>query len=242
MTMMNKFGWHTFGATVTGSRHKRLNRPNDDAYACIDLDMLNVSVISDGLGSRKYSSIGSELACRAVCEAALARKNLSASAILSRINSRWVELTEISGCSANDCEATCLFAYRKGGIIRVGRLGDGFIGVCFMNGRVKILTDPKDEHDINETECLSQRHDPAKWETAFFCERYVLGVVLCTDGVAVKPECLADFSRDCCREYARVNAHSAQREVMSWLPGMGFDDDSTISFLLRRHQNEANSY
>ena len=240
--MMSNYGWRTLGATVTGSYHVYCGRPSDDAFTCSNAFAWNVAAVSDGLGSKPHSSTGSKLACRAVREVVAFRESLSVSAILSRIHSRWVELVNVSGYDVKDCEATCLFAYRKGGIIRVGRLGDGFIGVCFMDGRVKILTDPKDEHDDNETDCLDLEHDPAKWETACFRERDIMGVVLCTDGVAVKPECLADFSRDCCREYVKASTAKAQREVASWLPGMGFDDDMTTAILLRRLTDGTHSY
>ena len=234
MTMTSNYGWRTFGATLTGSYHVHCGRPSDDAFTCSDAFAWNVAAISDGLGSKPHSSTGSVMACCAVREVMTSRESISASAMLSRVHSRWVELVNASGFDVKDCEATCLFAYRKGGIIRVGRLGDGFIGVCLMNGNVQILTDPKDEHDDNETDCLDLEHDPAKWETACFRERDIMGVVMCTDGVAVKPECRADFSRDCCREYVRVSAHKAQREIASWLPGMGLGDDMTIALLLRR--------
>lgn len=240
--MTTNYGWHTFGATLIGSYHEQCGRPSDDAFLCSDTFGWNVAAVSDGLGSKRHSSTGSKLACRAVHEVITSRENLCASAVLSRVHSRWRELVEESGFGARDCEATCLFAYRKGGVIRVGRLGDGFIGVCLMNGSVKILTDPKDQHNDNETDCLDLEHDPAKWETACFREGEVLGVVLCTDGVTVKPECLADFSRDCCNEYTRTNSHKAQREVVSWLSGMGFDDDRTIALLLWRHHYGTHSY
>ncbi len=231
--MMTSYGWHTFGATVTGSYHTDRGKSSDDYYGCLGTKTFTAACVSDGLGSKSHSSFGSRAACRSVCCSVAVSHGFSSSGILADVHSRWLSMVGKSGYSVRDCAATCLFAYRKGGIIRAARLGDGFIGVCMMNGDVKILTDTKEDLYVNETECLEESHCPAKWEVACFRESNVMGVVMCTDGIEVMQE---DFTRDFCREYVRVDAYRAELEVNSFIGTLGFSDDKTIACILRRTQ------
>lgn len=66
----NTFAWRGFSGTEVGPLHQRLGLPNQDScHLELENDLVLVAV-SDGLGSKSLSHIGSQAVCRAVVRVA----------------------------------------------------------------------------------------------------------------------------------------------------------------------------
>lgn len=234
---MNNHKWRSLGATLRSTYHLEHSIPNQDAFAVMNMNSLTIAAVSDGLGSKPHSDTGSKLACSSVCDVLASARIHPLSPTLSAVYSRWSKSVSLAGFSLDDSCATCLFAVVRNGVVSACRLGDGFIAVCLRNGRVKLLADNKDGSFINVTDCLSPEHSFLNWECVSFSAYDVIGVVLCTDGVAVEPQLACEFARSVCLECSRMNDAHAEREIASWLEILkhpGIDDDRTLACIIRR--------
>ena len=52
-----------YGASVIGKAHIKINKPNQDSYLIANNDEYTLAVVCDGLGSKKYSQVGSKKLC-----------------------------------------------------------------------------------------------------------------------------------------------------------------------------------
>ena len=55
-----------YGASVIGKAHIKLKKSNQDSYLIANEDEYTLAVVCDGLGSKKYSQIGSKKLCKVI--------------------------------------------------------------------------------------------------------------------------------------------------------------------------------
>ena len=184
-----------FGATVRGPAHIANGLPNQDAWIQVRTGSHYVVVVSEGMGSKPHSDIGSRAACRAVVEAVRlwCRYPLaSREVLLGLIHLLW--RARIAPRAQEDCACTCLFAVvNHDGEGVAGQLGDGLLAI-HDGARVSALSKRDDESFVNETTGLGLTTRLAAWRTAAVPagSRCIL---LCTDGVSddLLPDRLPEF-------------------------------------------------
>ena len=178
--------WKSFGASVRGPGHIATGTPNQDAWVSFHHTWGDGIVISDGVGSKPLSNLGSKAACRAAEFAAKAccnKTEIDYDTLLNCIKTHW--LSRIGPLDPRDCAATCLFAFRLGdGAIHLGMLGDGLAAAIKSDGSVVSLSEDKSQGFSNITAALSPNVSPKDWRYLSLPEEECFAVLLCTDGVA----------------------------------------------------------
>ncbi|MCQ4292106.1 MULTISPECIES: PP2C family serine/threonine-protein phosphatase [Stutzerimonas] len=227
--------WRSFGASVPGPAHLAAGTPNQDAWTASHRSWGDAIVVSDGLGSKPYSSFGSKAACQAVAQACRSRAGAASASLLQRITSNWLSL--VAPLEPRDCAATCLFAFRAGnGVIHLGMLGDGLVAAIRSDGSVMTLTDDKSQGFSNITSALSQRVSERHWQITSLPERDCLAILLCSDGVADDLEDIPGFVTgviEAHRSLAAVTASQRLQAMLEHWPTPKHSDDKTIACLCR---------
>jgi serine/threonine protein phosphatase PrpC len=230
--------WKSFGASVIGPGHVATGKPNQDAWAAFHHVWGDCIVVSDGLGSKPFSDLGSEAVCRAVAcaiHSCCGKAGIGYACLSDRIKNNW--LSFITPLESRDCAATCLFAFRiNDGVIRVGMLGDGLAAVLKTDGSVELLSDDKLDSFSNITAALSPNVTEKDWRWLSIPEDDCRSVVLCTDGVADDLTDIAGFVKAFAGAYcdfSMVSATRRARKMMENWPTPKHSDDKTIACLFR---------
>jgi serine/threonine protein phosphatase PrpC len=227
--------WKSFGASVIGPGHITTCKPNQDAWLGFHHTWGEGIVVSDGLGSKQYSDLGSHSACLAVAQAVCASSNsqIEKSALCEKVKDKWLSL--ISPLEPKDCAATCLFAYRTNErTITLGMLGDGLVAVVKNDGSVESLTDAKAEGFSNITVALSAKKKASNWQIMSVPEDECQSIILCTDGVSEDLSDTDGFVKEFCSAHRNLASVSAARNVRKMLenwPTPKHSDDKTIACL-----------
>lgn len=229
--------WRTFGASVIGPSHISSGKPNQDAWAAFHWVWGDGIVVSDGLGSKPFADFGSRAACLAlICSLHSCRNKDEMDHLLlsDRIKSKWLSL--IAPLVPRDCAATCLFAYRINGGVRIGMLGDGLVAALKVDGSVESLSDDKSEGFSNITAALSTDVTEKDWRWLSIHENDCQSIVLCTDGVADDLSDVVGFVKnfyDVHCSLSSVSAARRAREALENWPTPKHSDDKTIACLFR---------
>ncbi len=223
-----------FGATVRGPGHVADQMPNQDAWGHRRIGSLSIVVVSDGLGSRKYSREGSRAACESVVAAARQWARFPATTpdtFLGLIHLMW--RARISPRLPSDCACTCLFAaVRPDGSGIVAQLGDGLI-LMVDSGKITPLVIRADDDFANETQALGMAKSLSSWKVLEL-ESGTQSVILCTDGVAddLRHDRYGIFADWLCRDIRntkpRERSKTLARELRAW-PTPHHIDDKTIA-------------
>ncbi len=223
-----------FGASVRGPGHVADQMPNQDAWGHGRTGSLSIVVVSDGLGSRRYSREGSRAACESVVSAARQWARFPASTpdiFLGLVHLMW--RARISPRLPSDCACTCLFtAVRPDGTGIVAQLGDGLI-LMGDSGNTTPLVIRSDDDFANETQALGMTQSLSSWKVKEL-ETGIQSVILCTDGVAddLRHDRYGIFADWLCREIRnmtpRERSKTLARELRSW-PTPHHIDDKTIA-------------
>ena len=233
--------WDTWGASVIGPMHVKQGVVNQDSWVTRRYNWGNVIVVSDGLGSKRHSDVGSRAVCRAVIEAVKRyRKHPDAqfNDILRLIHANW--LVEIAPYSASDCAATCLFAIQDNDSIKLGQLGDG---LCAVYGDSEdthlIMSDDKEDSFSNYTTCLQDTFVLDDWVVNQVPIQHCKSVLLCTDGISedLLPEKQIGFLKELYHTYSNQERRKRQRDLKRWLknwPVPGHTDDKTLVCLSQK--------
>lgn len=233
-------GWLYFGASVRGPGHILDRLPNQDAWLGYASERLTYMVVSDGLGSRPLSHIGSRAACRAVAQALgiwATVPGAPTDKLLRLVHLLWA--LRIHPHSKDQCCATCLFAAvtPSSGLI-LCKLGDGLIQLLRPDGS-QLSLDREEEDFTNETTALGVATSLEPWTTRQepACPPGTT-VLICTDGVAddLQPRRLAAFSEHVRNKYAGVSQLEAQALLAAELRGWatpGHTDDKTLACMWR---------
>jgi len=231
--------WKSFGASVIGPGHIATGKPNQDAWASFHHLWGDGIVVSDGLGSKALSDLGSKAACKAV-ETAVRRFADAASTgtrptLLADIRDAWLEA--IAPLDPREAYATCIFAFLlRDGLVRIGLLGDGCAAAVKPDGSVKLLSDDKASGFSNITNALTPATDEAQWSLLEVPESECVAVVLCTDGVSDDLDDIDGFMTGFVaahRGLARATAARQARTMLEDWPVPKHSDDKSIACLVR---------
>lgn len=240
--LKNNFNLKYGKVSITGTHHK-----NQDYVICKRYKDLIFSVVSDGLGSKKYSHIGARIICEIIEEYVintLEYKKLEK--FVKIINREWVRRINNSGYNTKDFYATCLFCIIKNDDVYLGQLGDGFIcSITSKSNKTKssiVLKDDNENHFINETLCLNKVFNIKEWKLKHFVlrknEDFI--VILATDGLSIcnnEDEKIISFCKDLKKEYCNLKNYSQNKHIQdnitTWLTNWKSDDDKTIAFIIK---------
>jgi serine/threonine protein phosphatase PrpC len=231
--------WKSWGLTMKGPKHFREGLPNQDAWLARHYLRGDVLVVSDGLGSKPKSHLGSRAACRATAAAARIYFESPATPVqdfLLLVHSLW--LVMIDGDDAENFGATCLFAVRSRGEILLAQLGDGLIGLCKTNGETVLVSEEKKDSFANITSCLGKTHQSEQWRALRFDAEDCEAVALMTDGISedLRAESQTDFVRELYLSHKDLAPGPRSLELRRWLrkwPVPGHFDDKTVSCLFK---------
>lgn len=226
--------WFAGGVSIRGSRHE----VNQDAVGFHCEGDTWILTVSDGLGSKSRSQIGS----KALCTAAWTQLCLSAPEeifrdpveFLRQVHGEWLcELRDEAVC---ECYATALILLATPGKALAMQLGDGFIAVL-ADGGAHVLLDDKSEHYINETDCLQEVFTPELVRYELIEYETFHGGLLCSDGVEIgdmSKETIAGFTENFCEGCSGLLPGKAEYQVRKWLSGWPGSDDKTAAYLLNK--------
>jgi len=227
--------WKTWGVSVIGSHHKKEGIANQDAWNSQVFKNGSALAVSDGLGSKPYSDVGSKAACLSVIQAACIfnqHDECNYKYLSQLIHALWVLKT--GKLKPNDCAATCLFAFQKNEKIILGRLGDG-MAIAAGKNKCVVLEDTKKDSFSNITDCLDDSYNAGKWEVRMIPAEDIEVVILCTDGVAngVNTEKVQEFALDLFECYKTMERKKRLREIADWLNKWPISDDKTLACMYK---------
>lgn len=220
------------GISLKGNYHDI----NQDCFLTKEYEEGYILVVSDGVGSKKMSQVGSKAICEAVYEVITTKHiNLdlfSFKDVLYMCHEEWKK--RLALYDINQCYATMLVVSVVNKKIRAGRLGDGFIGI-YTNQGVECLFDKKEDCFANETDCLCEQFERDKLEVVEIEYESLFGVVACTDGIEIgtmQESELVGFTQDLVDEYRNNSEEKVISEIESWLTDWPGRDDKTMAFLM----------
>lgn len=214
---------------------------NQDSFGYHQLRRGFISVLSDGLGSKPLSQIGSRSLCDSAIEVGVELGDMLAVIFpleyVRKVYERWVE--KVVPFQITNCYATMLVFVLYGSRAFAARLGDGFIGM-YLNGRVEVLFDRKTEYFANETDCFTENLEIDKVETYETDVYEIRGGLLCCDGIEVGDMLETDltfFAKDFVEEYSGMQKEEISADILSWLSDWtGSDDKTIVYFIAERNQ------
>lgn len=169
----------------TGENHVKMGISNQDSISFESNEENFVLVVSDGVGSCKYSDIGSKAAV-SICvdlfkEILDGKLNLDNTKIVSELIQRW------KGLFGENCEeycATLKLAIKIGNKLSLFSLGDGFVAVT--SDGMRVISPEENSSFTNETKCLDARITASDiWTNNFTIDTNTSYVLMaCTDGVS----------------------------------------------------------
>ena len=138
-----------------GVYHKR----NQDSFIIKKVRGIYVAGISDGLGSKKYSHVGSKLLCKSLLDIVYKVddfEKISKEKLIELIFQNWIKkIKNLKKYPLEECSATFLFAIILKEKIIVSRIGDGFISI-FTDKNSYLLSDNKKDSFSNITMAFSK--------------------------------------------------------------------------------------
>lgn len=220
------------GISIQGSYHDK----NQDSFICRKINNIYVLAVSDGLGSKRTSEIGSRILCECACD--VISENLDrAESIPVMEYARLVHLKWISNMSQyqiRDCYATMLLLLVMPERIMAVRLGDGFVAF-WADDHIQVLFDQKEDYFANETDCLMENFDETKAETLEIPYTVFRGGILCSDGVGIgnmTADEIKSFTKEYIEEYCHYPEDKVIQEVEGWLKDWTGADDKTLAFIM----------
>ena len=178
--------WKIFDVSLIGPKHQLLHTPNQDTAISVRLKHCDIIMVADGLGSHKFSHIGSQAVCRAVirvCKAVDEQiDNIKSDYFLRLIHTLWLVLVQEQ--EIQQCGTTSLIAIRTATKIQLFALGDGMAAVLDKNHQIHLLISHDHREFGNITQAMSSQFDESHWLTYEYDVNDILMVMLCTDGIA----------------------------------------------------------
>jgi serine/threonine protein phosphatase PrpC len=228
---MSGNSWSGWGVSEIGPLHVKENIPNQDSYIVRKYSWGIVGVVCDGLGSKKYSHIGSKALVKAVTKTAHLF-NFEKDLILFEplLKSLWD--IYIFPYSHNDTATTLLFTIIKDNKVYTGRVGDGAI---VLLGDKDVVVDEDKDMFTNFTTPFG-RDLKIEWEV--YNEEDIDSIVLCSDGISedIKNDSLLPFFNNYVETYKNKLPNKRNYEIKQWLkqwPVKGHTDDKTIVTLFK---------
>jgi len=154
--------WQVAGVSVTGAAHLRFEIPCQDAngYEALPSDVL-IAVVADGAGSAAYPELGSQVAVKAVLNAARnsASDAFEGAELCERLVQEWMwkardEVENEAGkrnVCARELATTLIIVVGTREFIVAGQIGDGATVIRTEEGKIETLTTPMRGEYANET-------------------------------------------------------------------------------------------
>ncbi len=230
---MNGSIWSGWGVSEIGPLHIKENIPNQDSFVVKKYSWGIVGVVCDGLGSKKYSHIGSKTLVNAITKAAQLfdfEKDINLFEPL--VKSLWD--INIFPYTHNETSTTLLFSIVKNNKVYIGRVGDGAIVVF---GKESVLLEEDKNMFTNYTTPFG-RDQKIQWY--LFDDSEIDSIVLCSDGISedLKKDKLFDFFQNYIESYKNIQPIKRVYEIKQWLknwPVKGHSDDKTIVALVKEN-------
>ena len=228
---MNGNLWSGWGVSEIGPLHIKENIPNQDSFIVKKYSWGIVGVVCDGLGSKKYSHIGSKALVNAITKAAqLFNFEKDINLFEPLVKSLWD--INIFPYAPNETSTTLLFSIVKNKKVYIGRVGDGAIVVF---GKESILLEEDKNMFTNYTTPFGRDQ---KIEWYIFDESEIDSIVMCSDGISedLKKDKLLDFFQNYIDNYKNIQSNKRVYEIKQWLknwPVKGHSDDKTIVALVK---------
>ena len=220
------------GISIKGNTHEK----NQDAFICEKIGDSYMAVVSDGLGSKAFSEVGSmalTLAARAIF---IGRNGIICDIddmkdFVSDVHSRWLVSLSVQNFSVKDCYCTCLICIVLKNKIFAARLGDGFIGIL-SDDKISSLFDSKEDSFINETDCLTEKFIVEEWQFLELPYKFFEGAIVCTDGLTFGENKAEKFVIDFCKKNFARTRLMIVKDLKFLLENWKSHDDKTLSFML----------
>lgn len=218
------------GLSLKGTYHEK----NQDSFLSCCFDNGYILVVSDGLGSKENSKIGSQCLCESVLE--LVQTNIKfddTKEYLEKLHFIWCK--KLSNEKISECYCTALICVVTSDKIFIARLGDGFVALITDSESV-VLFDKKEEYFANETDCMLEDFYLEQWEYKIVENSGFKGTIACTDGVGINPNTedgYEAFTRDFIEGYIGGSAEATNEEISTWLSEWPGNDDKTIGYIIR---------
>lgn len=222
------------GISVEGTYHKE----NQDYYYSGEFNNGFVLVVSDGLGSKENSGVGSKALCDSVVSVLNSNDGFEDYSIkeylIPRIHQEWIDRLrnyDISTCYAT--LLTCIVMPKK--VIAI-RLGDGFLGIKIQN-KVQVLFDKKEHYFVNQTDCMTAELELKLWDIVEISDGTFEGAIACTDGIGIEPptvEGYKSFTSEFIQGYKGEERTSIINDIKQWIVNWTGSDDKTLAFLLKK--------
>lgn len=220
------------GISIQGSYHDI----NQDNYYSGTFKNGYVMVVSDGLGSKRNSQIGSKMVCESVLmvlDSPDSNELINCKEkLIAAIHKKW--LSCLKNYNISECYATVLFCIVTAEKIIAARLGDGFLAFATDEQSI-VLFDKKEEYFANETDCMEEELNYSLWEFFEIRNESFIGAIACTDGIGICPldeQGYISFSKEFIEEYSGKELNDITEDIGGWLCGWTGNDDKTIAFLL----------
>ncbi len=229
--------WSSWGTSVIGPAHIATHIPNQDAWIAKHFSWGDVIVVADGLGSHKYSDIGSKAICKVVVSVAQIyskKSNINIKRLLKSIHSKWIK--ELGGYSPSIASTTCLFVLKIKNKYVVAQLGDGLIMGYSKNKKNNfVMKEEKDDSFSNVTNSLRKDFNINDWRYKVLESKFE-AFVLCTDGISddLMVEKEFDFGKELFESYKKYSNRRVVGSLHKWLinwPVPHHSDDKTIACL-----------
>lgn len=228
---MNGNIWYGWGVSEIGPLHVKENIPNQDSFLIKKYSWGAVGVVCDGLGSKKYSHIGSLALSEAIVKASqLFDFSKDIKLFEPLLQSLWD--INIYPYLQNETSTTLLFTIIKNGKAYIGRVGDGAIAIF---GKNNLLVEEDKDMFTNYTVPFG-RDEKIKWY--IFDEEDVDYIVMCSDGISedIQKNKILEFFQTFIENYKDMQSNKRVYEIKKWLknwPVRGHSDDKTIVTLVR---------
>lgn len=220
------------GVSCKGSYHEL----NQDYYICSSVGNGYVLVVSDGMGSKKYSQIGAKTICEVIYEkykkSVISLRDISWIHFLQDCHSQWIN--SLDKYDINQCCATMIVLIIQNDHLKAARLGDGFLSIQIDN-QVHMLMDKKAEYFANETDCLASVFDKEHVEVFEADFDIFSGAVACTDGIEIgtmKTTEITNFTKEFVSEYSQMGVTESETEIKGWISDWPGNDDKTLAYLI----------
>ena len=206
-----------------GAYHKR----NQDSFIIKKVRGIYVAGISDGLGSKKYSHVGSKLLCKSLLDIVYKVddfEKISKEKLIELIFQNWLKkIKNLKKYPIEECSATFLFAIILKEKIIVSRIGDGFISI-FTDKNSYLLTMAFSKNfNIDNIEYLEIKNEKFN------------GLIACTDGIEISPNennVILRFSKELLEECKNNTKNKLDKETKKWIREWPSSDDKTLVYLL----------
>lgn len=217
---------------MTGPGHAVDGSPNQDSLLLRRFDGFFLSVVCDGMGSKKQSHIGSRLACRAAYDVIRrADFEIDGKVLIEKIYRRWLFL--LGNVSRRDAVTTCLICWgNSAGVVRYFQLGDGRIIAS------DIQCKGEGTNFGNETTGLGVSGKYSDWFVGEFVLGKNQGLAMMTDGISEDLElgCENQLLRSLVGSMKGQTKRRAKKnlvqELSDW-PTPNHLDDKTIAVVIR---------